>query len=83
MTNFAPNQDDMDPVIYLNLTDYYASNDYIIHREYAAGKGFAGLVLIPRKNVDSPAIVNSLNISIQCITLLPIYSLAKYKWLQA
>ena len=29
---------------------YYASNDYIIHCEYATGKGFADLVLIPRKN---------------------------------
>ena len=31
--------------------------DYIIHRELATGKGFADLVLIPRKNVESPAIV--------------------------
>ena len=28
-----------------------------MHRELASGKGFADLVLIPRKNVDSPAIV--------------------------
>lgn len=28
-----------------------------IHRELASGKGFADLVLIPRKNVDSPAII--------------------------
>lgn len=41
----------------LSLAYYYASNDYIIHRELATGKGFADLVLIPRKNVDSPAIV--------------------------
>ena len=41
----------------LSLAYYYASNDYIIHRELASGKGFADLVLIPRKNVDSPAIV--------------------------
>ena len=41
----------------LSIAYYYASNDYIIHREYATGKGFADLVLIPRKNVDSPAIV--------------------------
>ena len=34
----------------------HTSNDYIIHRELATGKGFADLVLIPRKNVDSPAI---------------------------
>ena len=41
----------------LSIAYYYASNDYIIHRELATGKGFADLVLLPRKNVDSPAIV--------------------------
>ena len=66
----------------LSIAYYYASNDYIIHREHATGKaaikreqsqaclnsaereqartkskGFADLVLIPRKNVTSPAIV--------------------------
>lgn len=41
----------------LSIAYYYANNDYIIHRELATGKGFADLVLIPRKNVDSPAIV--------------------------
>ena len=28
-----------------------------MHRELASGKGFADIVLIPRKNVDSPAMV--------------------------
>jgi len=41
----------------LSIAYYYASNDYIIHRELATGKGFADLVLIPRKNVDKPAVV--------------------------
>ena len=41
----------------LSIAYYYASNDYILHRELATGKGFADLVLIPRKNVDSPAII--------------------------
>lgn len=41
----------------LSIAYYYAVNDYIVHREYASGKGFADLVLIPRKHVDSPAIV--------------------------
>jgi hypothetical protein len=41
----------------ISLAYYYAKNDYIVHREYASGKGFADLVLIPRKNVSSPAIV--------------------------
>jgi len=41
----------------LSIAYFYARNDYVIHRELASGKGFADLVLIPRKNVDSPAIV--------------------------
>ena len=41
----------------LSLAYYYANNDYVIHRELATGKGFADLVMIPRKNVDSPAII--------------------------
>ena len=28
-----------------------------MHRELASGKGFADIALIPRKNVDSPAII--------------------------
>ena len=41
----------------LSIAYFYARKDYVIHRELASGKGFADLVLIPRKNVDSPAIV--------------------------
>ena len=41
----------------LSIAYYYAKNDYIMHRELATGKGFADLVLIPRKHVDKPAIV--------------------------
>ena len=41
----------------LSIAYYYAKNDYIIHRELASGRGFADLVFIPRKNVDSPALV--------------------------
>ena len=33
----------------LSLAYYYAKNDYIVHRELATGKGFADIVLIPRK----------------------------------
>ena len=40
-----------------SLAYYSARNDYVIHRELPTGKGFADLVFIPRKNVDSPAIV--------------------------
>lgn len=41
----------------LSIAYYYAKNDYIVHRELASGKGFADLVMIPRKNVASPALV--------------------------
>jgi hypothetical protein len=46
----------------LSIAYYYARNDYIVHRELATGKGFADIVLIPRKNVDSPAIVIELKV---------------------
>ncbi len=41
----------------LTIAYIYAQNDYIVHRELATGKGFADLVLIPRRNVNKPAIV--------------------------
>jgi hypothetical protein len=41
----------------ISLAYYSARNHYHIHREYATGRGYADLVLIPRKNVDTPAMV--------------------------
>ena len=41
----------------LSIAYYAAKDNYIIHRELATGKGFADLVLIPRHNIDSPAII--------------------------
>jgi len=41
----------------LAIAYYYAHGDYIFHREFQTGRGFADLVMIPRKNVDSPAII--------------------------
>ncbi|MBO4906681.1 MAG: AAA family ATPase [Bacteroidaceae bacterium] len=41
----------------LSIAYYYARNDYVMHREFPTGKGFADIVLIPRKNVESPAII--------------------------
>ena len=46
----------------LSLAYYYAFNDYVIYREFATGKGFADLVLTPRKNVDLPAIIIELKV---------------------
>lgn len=41
----------------ISIAYYSARNNYVIHREYPSGKGFADLVLIPRKHIDSPAII--------------------------
>jgi hypothetical protein len=41
----------------ISIAYYYAHGDYIFHRELPTGKGYADLVLIPRKNVGKPAIV--------------------------
>ena len=34
-----------------------AKDDFVIHREYATGKGYADLVFIPRNKVNKPAII--------------------------
>ncbi|MGN0048965.1 MAG: AAA family ATPase [Bacteroides sp.] len=41
----------------LSIAYIWAKNEYIIHREYATGKGYADLVMIPRRQVDKPALV--------------------------
>lgn len=41
----------------LAIAYMWAKNEYIIHREMATGKGYADLVMIPRKNVSKPAMV--------------------------
>ena len=41
----------------LAISYIWAKNEYIIHREYATGKGYADLVMLPRRNVSKPAIV--------------------------
>ena len=41
----------------ISLAYYYAHSNYVFYRELPTGKGFADIVLIPRKNVDSPAII--------------------------
>ena len=41
----------------LAIAYIWAKNEYIIHREYATGKGYADLVMIPRRNVAKPALV--------------------------
>jgi len=41
----------------LTLAYYSAKNKYVMIRELPAGKGFADIVLVPRRDVDMPAIV--------------------------
>jgi len=41
----------------LSLAYIWAKNEYVIHREYATGKGYADLVMIPRRDADRPALV--------------------------
>ena len=41
----------------LSVAYIWARNEYIIQREYATGKGYADLVMIPRRNVSKPALV--------------------------
>lgn len=41
----------------ISIAYYYAQNQYIMHREFATGKGYADIVFIPRRTTDSPAIV--------------------------
>ena len=41
----------------LAIAYIWAKNEYIIHREYATGKGYADLVMIPRRNVSKPALI--------------------------
>ena len=41
----------------LSVAYIWAQNEYIIHREYATGKGYADVVMIPRRNVSKPALV--------------------------
>ena len=41
----------------ISLAYYYGRNDYHLHREYPTGEGYADVVMIPRKNVNLPALV--------------------------
>ncbi len=41
----------------LSVAYIWAKNEYVIHREYATGKGYADLVMIPHRNVSKPALV--------------------------
>lgn len=41
----------------ITIAYYVAQKDYILIREFPAGKGFADIVFVPRKQVDKPAMI--------------------------
>ena len=41
----------------VSIAYIWAKNEYVIHREFATGKGYADLVMIPRRNVNKPALL--------------------------
>lgn len=54
----------------LTLAFYTAKNNYSIVREYPSGKGFADIVLVPRHDTDSPAIVIELKWNVSADTAI-------------
>ena len=54
----------------LSMAYIWARNEYVIHREYATGKGYADLVMIPRRNVTTPALVIELKFHPSIVTSL-------------
>lgn len=54
----------------LSIAYISAKDDYIIHREFASSKGYADLVLIPRRNGDKPALVIELKFNHSAETAL-------------
>ncbi len=62
----------------LSIAYIWAKNEYIIHREYATGKGYADLVMIPRRNVAKPALVIELKFNHSADTALDQIKRKKY-----
>lgn len=54
----------------LAIAYYAAKNKYAMTRELPAGKGFADLVLVPRRNVDMPALVLELKYNNKAVTAI-------------
>ena len=62
----------------LTMAYIWARNEYIIHREYATGKGYADLVMIPRSNVSKPALVIELKFNHSADTAIDQIKRKKY-----
>lgn len=54
----------------LAIAYYAAKNKYVMIRELPTGKGFADLVLVPRRNVDIPALVLELKYDNKAVTAI-------------
>lgn len=54
----------------LAIAYYAAKNKYVMVRELPTGKGFADLVLVPRRNVDMPALVLELKYNNKAVTAI-------------
>ena len=62
----------------LSIAYIWAKNEYVIHREYATGKGYADLVMIPRRNVSKPALVIELKYNQSTDTAISQIKLKNY-----
>ena len=56
-TSILSYNDENSQACVLSVAYIWAQNEYVIHREYATGKGYADLVMIPLRNVNKPALV--------------------------
>ena len=62
----------------LTVAYIWARNEYVIHREYATGKGYADLVMIPRRNVSKPALVIELKFNHSADTAIDQFKQKNY-----
>ena len=62
----------------LSIAYIWAKNEYVIHREYSTGKSYADLVMIPRRNVNKPALVIELKFNHSADTAVDQIKLKDY-----
>ena len=62
----------------LSVAYIWASNVYVIPRQYPTGKGYAVLVMIPRRNVIKPALVIELKFNHSADTAIDQIKCKKY-----
>ena len=63
----------------LTVAYIWARNEYVIHREYATGKGYADLVMIPLRNVAKPALVIELKFNHTADTAIDLIKRKEYR----